>query len=133
MHFCESSLRTLLCCGRKLEGVVFNCSCSIRWIQLWQQRGEAGLHNQQLFCNNGVSKIPLQLMNISQCGMGHFLQSVVVMKRMVWVQYKLKGIFHPKITILSSVNIYSSSCHPNRHDFFFFCRTQMVKCCFGPH
>ncbi|XDV53164.1 hypothetical protein PO909_021742 [Leuciscus waleckii] len=53
--------------GMKLEGVVFNCSCSIRWIQLWQQRGEAGLHNQQLFCNNGVSKIPLQLMNISQC------------------------------------------------------------------
>ncbi|XP_051545695.1 NT-3 growth factor receptor-like [Myxocyprinus asiaticus] len=51
----------------KLEGVVFNCSCHIRWIQLWQQRGEAGLHNQQLFCNNGYSKIPLQLMNISQC------------------------------------------------------------------
>lgn len=51
----------------KLEGVVFNCSCNIRWIQLWQQRGEAGLHNQQLFCFNGYSKIPLQLMNISQC------------------------------------------------------------------
>ncbi|XP_049339943.1 NT-3 growth factor receptor isoform X3 [Astyanax mexicanus] len=51
----------------RLEGVVFNCSCDIRWIQLWQQRGEAGLHNQQLFCNNGFSKIPLQLMNISQC------------------------------------------------------------------
>ncbi|KAL6480714.1 hypothetical protein MHYP_G00117470 [Metynnis hypsauchen] len=52
---------------RRLEGVVFNCSCDIRWIQLWQQKGEAGLHNQQLFCNNGFSKIPLQLMNISQC------------------------------------------------------------------
>ncbi|XP_052400204.1 NT-3 growth factor receptor-like isoform X3 [Carassius gibelio] len=51
----------------KLEGVVFNCSCNIRWIQLWQQRGEAGLHNQQLFCNNGVFKIPLQRMNISHC------------------------------------------------------------------
>ncbi|XP_076878695.1 LOW QUALITY PROTEIN: NT-3 growth factor receptor [Brachyhypopomus gauderio] len=51
----------------RLEGVVFNCSCEIRWIQLWQQRGEAGLHDQQLFCNNGISKIPLQLMNISHC------------------------------------------------------------------
>ncbi|XP_026116705.1 NT-3 growth factor receptor-like, partial [Carassius auratus] len=51
----------------KLEGVVFNCSCNIRWIQLWQQRGEAGLHNQHLFCNNGVFKIPLQRMNISHC------------------------------------------------------------------
>uniref|UniRef100_A0AAR2IUA2 Tyrosine-protein kinase receptor n=1 Tax=Pygocentrus nattereri TaxID=42514 RepID=A0AAR2IUA2_PYGNA len=51
----------------RLEGVIFNCSCDIRWIQLWQQKGEAGLHNQQLFCNNGFSKIPLQLMNISQC------------------------------------------------------------------
>ncbi|KAK1803995.1 hypothetical protein P4O66_003929 [Electrophorus voltai] len=53
-------------CAR-LEGVVFNCSCEVRWLQLWQQRGEAGLHNQQLFCNNGISKTPLQLMNISQC------------------------------------------------------------------
>uniref|UniRef100_A0A8C2BHB5 Tyrosine-protein kinase receptor n=1 Tax=Cyprinus carpio TaxID=7962 RepID=A0A8C2BHB5_CYPCA len=44
-----------------------NCSCNIRWIQLWQQRGEAGLHNQGLFCNNGVFKIPLQRMNISHC------------------------------------------------------------------
>ncbi|XP_062857003.1 NT-3 growth factor receptor [Trichomycterus rosablanca] len=51
----------------RLEGVVFNCSCEIRWIQLWQQRGEAGLHNQQLFCNTGYSKIPLQLMNITRC------------------------------------------------------------------
>ncbi|XP_056596233.1 NT-3 growth factor receptor isoform X2 [Triplophysa dalaica] len=51
----------------KLEGVLFNCSCNIRWIQLWQQRGESELHNQQLYCNNGYSKISLQLMNISQC------------------------------------------------------------------
>ncbi|KAF7707741.1 NT-3 growth factor receptor isoform X1 [Silurus meridionalis] len=51
----------------RLEGVVFNCSCEIRWIQLWQQRGEAGLHNQQLFCSTGFSQIPLQLLNISRC------------------------------------------------------------------
>ncbi|XP_060784475.1 NT-3 growth factor receptor [Neoarius graeffei] len=51
----------------RLEGVVFNCSCETRWIQLWQQRGEAGLHKQQLFCNTGFSQIPLQLLNISHC------------------------------------------------------------------
>ncbi|XP_018594781.1 NT-3 growth factor receptor-like isoform X1 [Scleropages formosus] len=51
----------------RLDEVVFNCDCAIRWIQLWQQRGEAGLQSQQLYCNDGVSKIPLHLMNISQC------------------------------------------------------------------
>uniref|UniRef100_A0AAZ3PLP6 Ig-like domain-containing protein n=1 Tax=Oncorhynchus tshawytscha TaxID=74940 RepID=A0AAZ3PLP6_ONCTS len=51
----------------RLEEVVFDCGCDIRWIQLWQQRGEAGLNTQQLFCNNGASKIPLQAMNISLC------------------------------------------------------------------
>ncbi|XP_023670025.1 NT-3 growth factor receptor-like [Paramormyrops kingsleyae] len=51
----------------RLEGVVFKCGCDIRWIQLWQHRGEAGLHTQRLFCNNGVSKILLSSMNISQC------------------------------------------------------------------
>uniref|UniRef100_A0A3B3Q8J6 Tyrosine-protein kinase receptor n=1 Tax=Paramormyrops kingsleyae TaxID=1676925 RepID=A0A3B3Q8J6_9TELE len=54
-------------CTRRLEEVVFDCDCRIRWIQLWQQRGEAGLQNQQLYCNSNGSKTPLQLMNISQC------------------------------------------------------------------
>ncbi|KAI1889775.1 hypothetical protein AGOR_G00166400 [Albula goreensis] len=51
----------------RLEDVLFNCSCDVRWIQLWQQRGEAGLQSQQLYCNNGVTKIPLQEMNNSFC------------------------------------------------------------------
>uniref|UniRef100_A0A8C5D4Z9 Tyrosine-protein kinase receptor n=1 Tax=Gouania willdenowi TaxID=441366 RepID=A0A8C5D4Z9_GOUWI len=50
-----------------LEGIVFNCGCDIRWIQLWQQRGEAGLHTQQLYCRNGASKIRLHNMYIHNC------------------------------------------------------------------
>uniref|UniRef100_A0A8D0ANW4 Tyrosine-protein kinase receptor n=1 Tax=Sander lucioperca TaxID=283035 RepID=A0A8D0ANW4_SANLU len=51
----------------RLEGVVFDCGCDIRWIQLWQQRGEAGLHTQQLYCKNGASKIRLHNMYIHNC------------------------------------------------------------------
>uniref|UniRef100_A0A8C6TJW3 Tyrosine-protein kinase receptor n=1 Tax=Neogobius melanostomus TaxID=47308 RepID=A0A8C6TJW3_9GOBI len=51
----------------RLENVVFDCGCDIRWIQLWQQRGEAGLHTQQLYCKNGASEIPLHNMHINNC------------------------------------------------------------------
>ncbi|XP_045897612.1 NT-3 growth factor receptor-like, partial [Micropterus dolomieu] len=51
----------------RLDGVVFDCGCDIRWIQLWQQRGEAVLHTQQLYCRNGASKIPLHNMYIHNC------------------------------------------------------------------
>ncbi|XP_062327858.1 NT-3 growth factor receptor [Osmerus eperlanus] len=51
----------------RLDGVVFECGCDIRWIQLWQQRGEAGLHTQQLYCRNGASKIELRHMYIGNC------------------------------------------------------------------
>ncbi|XP_029000687.1 NT-3 growth factor receptor isoform X2 [Betta splendens] len=51
----------------RLDGVVFDCGCDIRWIQLWQQRGEAGLHTQQLYCRNGASKIRLHNMYIHSC------------------------------------------------------------------
>uniref|UniRef100_A0A667WTF4 Tyrosine-protein kinase receptor n=1 Tax=Myripristis murdjan TaxID=586833 RepID=A0A667WTF4_9TELE len=50
-----------------LEEVVFECGCEIRWLQLWQQRGEAGLSSQQLYCDDGFQKIPLQDMNITSC------------------------------------------------------------------
>ncbi|XP_050971233.1 NT-3 growth factor receptor isoform X2 [Labeo rohita] len=53
----------------RLEGVVFDCGCEIRWIQLWQQRGEAGLHTQKLYCKNGASKIRLRSMSIVSCDM----------------------------------------------------------------
>ncbi|XP_018552979.1 NT-3 growth factor receptor isoform X1 [Lates calcarifer] len=51
----------------RLDGVVFDCGCDIRWIQLWQQRGEASLHTQQLYCRNGASKIRLHNMYIHNC------------------------------------------------------------------
>ncbi|XP_066503845.1 NT-3 growth factor receptor isoform X2 [Hoplias malabaricus] len=51
----------------RLEGIVFNCGCEIRWIQLWQQRGEAGLNTQQLYCKNGAYKIRLRAMSIAHC------------------------------------------------------------------
>ncbi|XP_039989052.1 NT-3 growth factor receptor [Xiphias gladius] len=50
-----------------LEEVVFICGCEIRWLQLWQQRGEAGLSSQQLYCADGSRKILLHDMNISSC------------------------------------------------------------------
>lgn len=50
-----------------LEEVVFTCGCEIRWLQLWQQRGEAGLGSQQLYCTDGHMTM-LQDMNISSCG-----------------------------------------------------------------
>ncbi|KAK6293973.1 hypothetical protein J4Q44_G00348030 [Coregonus suidteri] len=51
----------------RLDGVVFDCGCDVRWIQLWQQRGEAGLHTQMLFCRTGASKIRLKHMYITLC------------------------------------------------------------------
>uniref|UniRef100_A0A672JD35 Tyrosine-protein kinase receptor n=1 Tax=Salarias fasciatus TaxID=181472 RepID=A0A672JD35_SALFA len=47
--------------------VVFKCGCEIRWLQLWQQRGEVGLSNQQLYCSDDFREILLQDMNISNC------------------------------------------------------------------
>ncbi|XP_019910976.2 NT-3 growth factor receptor isoform X2 [Esox lucius] len=51
----------------RLDGVLFDCGCGVRWIQLWQQRGEAGLHSQTLYCRNGASKTRLNNMNIARC------------------------------------------------------------------
>ncbi|XP_037109445.1 NT-3 growth factor receptor-like [Syngnathus acus] len=50
-----------------LEDVILDCECGIRWLQLWQQRGDVGLSSQQLYCDNGSKKILLQKMNISKC------------------------------------------------------------------
>ncbi|KAL2093487.1 hypothetical protein ACEWY4_010799 [Coilia grayii] len=51
----------------RLDDVLFDCGCDIRWLQLWQQRGEAGLQSQQLFCTWDTTPIPLQAMNITHC------------------------------------------------------------------
>ncbi|XP_030434153.1 NT-3 growth factor receptor isoform X3 [Gopherus evgoodei] len=51
-----------------LERNLFNCSCDIRWIQLWQEKGEANLQKQELYCMNmEAAVISLQEMNITQC------------------------------------------------------------------
>uniref|UniRef100_A0A3B5LH20 Tyrosine-protein kinase receptor n=1 Tax=Xiphophorus couchianus TaxID=32473 RepID=A0A3B5LH20_9TELE len=55
------------CICRHLEGVVFSCGCEIRWLQLWQQRGEAGLSSQQLTCSTGHTHILLLDMNVTNC------------------------------------------------------------------
>ncbi|KAK0150033.1 NT-3 growth factor receptor [Merluccius polli] len=51
----------------RLEGVEFVCGCSLRWLQLWQQRGEATLHSQTLVCRNRDHIIPLHNMYITSC------------------------------------------------------------------
>lgn len=54
---------------RRLEQNFFNCSCDIRWMQLWQEQGEAQLNSQDLYCvSAGGARLPLFRMNISQCG-----------------------------------------------------------------
>lgn len=54
---------------RRLEQNSFNCSCDIRWMQLWQEQGEAKLNSQHLYCISADgSQLPLFRMNISQCG-----------------------------------------------------------------
>ena len=54
---------------RRLEQNFFNCSCDIRWMQLWQEQGEAKLNSQNLYCiGPDGSQLPLFRMNISQCG-----------------------------------------------------------------
>ncbi|KFO34590.1 NT-3 growth factor receptor [Fukomys damarensis] len=52
----------------RLEQNFFNCSCDIRWMQLWQEQGEARLNSQSLYCISADgSQLPLFRMNISQC------------------------------------------------------------------
>ncbi|XP_060035382.1 NT-3 growth factor receptor isoform X1 [Erinaceus europaeus] len=52
----------------RLEQNFFNCSCDIRWMQLWQEQGEARLNSQNLYCvGTDGSQLPLLSMNISQC------------------------------------------------------------------
>ncbi|KAA0724560.1 NT-3 growth factor receptor [Triplophysa tibetana] len=111
------------CCfffARKLEGVLFNCSCNIRWIQLWQQRGESELHNQQLYCYNGYSKISLQQMNISQCDLPEISVShsnlTVIEGDSITVTCNGSGVPVPEVdwTVngLHSINTHQSNQYP---------------------
>ncbi|NXW74059.1 NTRK3 factor, partial [Hirundo rustica] len=52
----------------RLERNLFNCSCDIRWIQLWQEKSEANLQYQDLYCMTmDAAIITLKEMNITQC------------------------------------------------------------------
>ncbi|XP_063170255.1 NT-3 growth factor receptor isoform X2 [Candoia aspera] len=60
--------KTLRLTELELENNIFNCSCDIRWIQLWQEKGEANLQKQDLYCMSmETSHISIQELNISQC------------------------------------------------------------------
>ncbi|XP_077941005.1 NT-3 growth factor receptor isoform X3 [Gasterosteus aculeatus] len=108
----------------RLDGVVFDCGCDIRWIQLWQQRGEAGLHTQQLYCRNGASKIRLHNMYIHNCDLPEISvshSSVLVMEGdNVTVSCNGSGSPLPEVdwTVagLNSINTHLSNVYwPNVH------------------
>ncbi|XP_034427531.1 NT-3 growth factor receptor isoform X3 [Hippoglossus hippoglossus] len=108
----------------RLDGVVFDCGCDIRWIQLWQQRGEAGLHTQQLYCRNGASKMRLHSMYIHNCDLPEISvshSSVLVMEGdNVTVSCNGSGSPLPEVdwTVsgLNSINTHLSNVYwPNIH------------------
>ncbi|XP_060924446.1 NT-3 growth factor receptor isoform X3 [Limanda limanda] len=108
----------------RLDGVVFDCGCDIRWIQLWQQRGEAGLHTQQLSCRNGASKMKLHSMYIHNCDLPEISvshSSVLVMEGdNVTVSCNGSGSPLPEVdwTVsgLNSINTHLSNVYwPNIH------------------
>ncbi|XP_071402980.1 NT-3 growth factor receptor-like, partial [Centroberyx affinis] len=108
----------------RLDSVVFDCGCDIRWIQLWQQRGEAGLHTQQLYCRNGASKIRLHNMYIHNCDLPEISvshSSVLVLEGdNVTVSCNGSGAPLPEVdwtvTGLHSINTHLSNVYwPNIH------------------
>ncbi|XP_019935201.1 NT-3 growth factor receptor isoform X3 [Paralichthys olivaceus] len=108
----------------RLDGVVFDCGCDIRWIQLWQQRGEASLHTQQLYCRNGASKMRLHSMYIHNCDLPEISvshSSVLVMEGdNVTVSCNGSGSPLPEVdwTVsgLNSINTHQSNVYwPNIH------------------
>lgn len=51
-----------------LVGNPFNCSCSLRWLQLWQNSSQAELGNQSLVCWEGSVLVPLGSQVLHACG-----------------------------------------------------------------
>lgn len=51
-----------------LVGNPFNCSCSLRWLQLWQNSSRAELGNQSLLCWEGNVQVPLSSQVLHACG-----------------------------------------------------------------
>uniref|UniRef100_A0A8V1AA06 Tyrosine-protein kinase receptor n=1 Tax=Gallus gallus TaxID=9031 RepID=A0A8V1AA06_CHICK len=50
-----------------LEGNPFNCSCGIRWLQLWQNGSRAELGNQSLLCWEGSMLVALDSHPLHDC------------------------------------------------------------------
>uniref|UniRef100_A0A8B9NDV1 Tyrosine-protein kinase receptor n=1 Tax=Accipiter nisus TaxID=211598 RepID=A0A8B9NDV1_9AVES len=51
-----------------LVGNPFNCSCGLRWLQLWQNGSRAELGNQSLGCWEGSVLVPLGSQPLHACG-----------------------------------------------------------------
>ena len=51
-----------------LVGNPFNCSCGLRWLQLWQNGSRAELGNQSLGCWEGSVLVPLGSQPLRACG-----------------------------------------------------------------
>ncbi|KAG7473240.1 hypothetical protein MATL_G00093550 [Megalops atlanticus] len=107
----------------RLDGVEFTCGCDVRWVQLWQQRAQAGLHTQQLYCHTGTSRIPLQAMDISHCDLPDISVShknlTLIEGANVVVTCNGSGAPLPEVdwTVsgLHSINTHQSSVRPNVH------------------
>ncbi|NXE16667.1 NTRK1 factor, partial [Lophotis ruficrista] len=50
-----------------LVGNPFDCSCGLRWLQLWQDGGRAELGNQSLGCWDGSALVPLATHHLGAC------------------------------------------------------------------
>lgn len=57
-----------LCHLSILVGNPFNCSCGLRWLQLWQNSSWAELGNQSLSCWEGDVLVPLGSLVLHTCG-----------------------------------------------------------------
>lgn len=64
----EPEFSSLLCLSI-LVGNPFNCSCGLRWLQLWQSSSRAELGNQSLSCWEGSMLVPLGDQVFHACGM----------------------------------------------------------------
>lgn len=51
-----------------LVGNPFNCSCGLRWLQLWQSSSRAELGNQSLLCWEGSVPVALGSQLLHACG-----------------------------------------------------------------
>ncbi|XP_063046178.1 NT-3 growth factor receptor [Engraulis encrasicolus] len=114
--------QTLTLTELRLEGILFDCGCEIRWIQLWQQRAMAGLNGQRLYCKRGGgAKISLRSMHIAHCDLPDISVThgnlTVLEGSNVTVSCNGSGVPLPEVdwTVqgLHSINTHQSNVYPN--------------------